>query len=91
MVGGTIIGLARGLETTLVHVRDSNNDLCSIRVTEVRLDDKTPVTLDLGDSIWWQGDLALWTPARVRERGIDWGVDCGKEWDIHLRKVGYSH
>jgi hypothetical protein len=43
MVGGTVIGLARGIESTLVHVQDSPpyaNDRCSIRVVERRYDNK---------------------------------------------------
>lgn len=95
MVGGIVIGLARGDENTLVHVRDvghgSGTDECSIRVVERRRDDGEPVTIGLGDSIWWQGRDAMWTPKAVKDAGIDPGVGCGKTWDIHLPRVGYSH
>jgi hypothetical protein len=94
MVGGTVIGLARGPESTLVHVQDTGDykhDRCSVRVTEKRKDTGESVQIGLGDSVWWQSGEVMWTPLAVKEAGIDWGVDCGKAWDIALPKIGYSH
>jgi hypothetical protein len=86
MVGGKVIGLARREKTTLVHVQD-RGDTCSVRVVERRRDNGDPITIDLGDAIWWQMDDAMWTPA-----GTEMKPDqCGKTWDIILAKVGYLH
>jgi hypothetical protein len=92
MVGGEIVGLARGAENTLVHVQDVvpyDRDFCSIRVTERRIDTNEPVELNIGDSIWWQSGNAMWTPKAMK--GHAQGEGCGKTWDIALKKVGYSH
>ena len=92
MVGGKIIGLARKKDETLVHVQDtrySRNDMCSIRVVERRLDNGKPVELKVGDSIWWQSGEAMWT-SQDQKRPLP-SDRCAKDWDIHLRKVGYSH
>lgn len=93
MVGGEIIGLARGTESTLVHVQDTgkgySNDHCSVRVEERRMDTGEPIELKIGDSIWWQCGKAMWTP--LAARGHSQGDGCGKTWDIALKKIGYSH
>ena len=89
MVGGKVIGLARKADSTLVHVQDEKyeNDRCSIRVKEVRRDNGQPVTIQVGDDIWWQDRDAMWTPRGV---DVDPGVGCGVDWDIHLPRIGYS-
>ncbi len=86
MVGGKIIGLVRGPENTLVHV-ENRHDTCSVRVVERRKDNGEGVRLRIGDSIWWQMDTALWTPAGIKAVG----EGCRKTWDIHLLKVVYAH
>jgi hypothetical protein len=95
MVGGIVIGLARGPEDTLVHCQDTgrgySNDRLSIRVIERRRDNGEPVEIGVGDSIWWQGRDAMWTPKAVKDAGIDPGVGCAKDWDIALPRIGYSH
>ncbi len=95
MVGGIVIGLARGADSTLVHVKDaksvnSSGDECSVRVIERRCSDDSPVAIAVGDSLWWQCGRAMWTPKAVRDEG--WRKHkCGVEYDIALPKVGYSH
>jgi hypothetical protein len=92
MVGGKVIGLARGPESTLVHVQDVgkyHRDECSIRVIERRLDNGEPVEIQVGDKIWWQAGTARWTPQTYQGDGS--GKGCGILWEIRLRKVGYSH
>lgn len=92
MVGGRVIGLARGPETTLVHVEDrkpggSRADRCSVRCVEHRADTGERVAIEVGDSIWWQCGYCMWTPA-ARVGG---GGRSGVDYDIRLPKVGYSH
>jgi hypothetical protein len=93
MVGGTVIGLARGPEDTLVHVEERGpyrrKDTSSIRVIERRRDDGSPVEIGVGDSIWWQGRDAMWTPKEARSQSADSGD--GRTWDIRLPRVGHSH
>lgn len=40
-------------------------------------------TLRVGDSLWWQGSFAMWTPSHVRESGVG-------ESDIKLPRIGFS-
>lgn len=87
MVGGKVIGLARGRENTLVHVEDGRDTL-SVRLVERKISDGTPVAVGVGDSVWWQCGKVMWTPASLKNLPVD---ECGVSWDIHLPKIGYSH
>jgi hypothetical protein len=90
MVGGKVIGIVRKRgEPTTVNVEDTHHpgDTCGIEVWERRADNGTPVVIEIGDSIWWQGREAMWTPHVRTNRPPD---KCGKTWDIHLPRVGYS-
>lgn len=90
MVGGTVIGIARGSDDTLLHVEDRtySTDRCSVRCVERRRDNGEPVTISLGDQVWWQSGSVMWTPAAMQ--GHD-HTGCGVTWDVQLPKVGYSH
>ncbi len=91
MVGGKIIGLVRrpdGLTTVNVQDTRYSNDTTAIRVREQRKDNGQTVSLSIGDSIWWQGREAMWTPEPTpRPLPPD---ECSKEWDIQLPREGYS-
>jgi hypothetical protein len=89
LVGGTVVGLARNAKYTLVNVNDKkySDDHCAIRVIEKRKKDGAPVKINIGDSIWWQSGLAMWTPKGAKTVG----AGQGETWDIVLTKVGYSH
>jgi hypothetical protein len=97
MVGGVVIGLSRRSDRTLVHVADCPHypkhgrgdscprpDTCSVVTDERRQDTGERVEIQIGDSFWWQSGSCMWTPAA--NRGAD-----GAEYDIRLRKIGYSH
>jgi hypothetical protein len=93
MVGGKVIGLVRKPgEPTLVNVQDTrSNDTAGVHVHERRADDGEPVEIRLGDSLWWQGREAMWTPGSTpRPRAGGRAEGCGLTWDIHLPRVGYS-
>lgn len=80
MVGGEVIGIARSAESTLLNVIDQDyGTTCAIRIIERRRDSGAPITIGLGDAIWWQGQDAMWTPKDLTER------------DIHLPRIGFSH
>jgi hypothetical protein len=92
MVGGVVIGLARGPEDTLLHVRGrggESHDTTCIRVVERRRDNGRPVVVGIGDEVWWQGGDAMWTP-KVMKLAAAGHRGCGNFWDIHLPRVGYS-
>lgn len=88
MVGGKVIGIVRRLDgVTMLHVRDEcNTDRCCVNCRERRIKSGEPVQIGLGDSVWWQSGLVMWTPHPVRNPGR-----CGIDFDIQLPKVGYSH
>lgn len=88
MVGGTVIGVARGPEGTLLHVQGIGSDHrhnLSVRVVENRRSDGRRVFIGTGDSVWWQAGHVMWTPAESPR------MECGVDFDIQLPKVGYSH
>lgn len=93
MVGGKVIGVARGAGGTLLHVQGTKgsekNDTCSVRCVERRCDNGETISVQIGDQVWWQCGRVYWTPAEVRSSGDTRG--CGVRWDIALPKVGYSH
>jgi hypothetical protein len=37
-----------------------------------------------GDTVWWQGGYAMWTPYGTN------GTRCGKDYDIKIRRIGFS-
>ena len=92
MVGGIVVGVVRNGYTSLINVRGTGSEHANelaIRVIEKRLDNGADVRIQVGDSIWWQGREAMWSPkSQVENRDPD---DCGKKWDICLERIGYSH
>lgn len=89
MVGGTVIGLVRKPgEPTMLHIRDRApyNDQICVDVTETHRKDGSAVEIAIGDSVWWQCGLVMWTPKGANRRG-----KCGRDFDIQLPKVGYTY
>jgi len=83
MLGGTVVGIIRYPDHTLLHVEDKQEST-TIRVRETRRDTGAKVEINLGDRVWWQCQTVLWTPKDVRPSADHPG--CGKRWDIHLPK-----
>lgn len=100
MVGGVVIGLSRRNGETHVHVAECphypkhtrgecpNPNTCCVYTDEVRVKDGVRVEIKLGDSFWWQCGQCYWTPKENRGRD---GNRCGIDFDIAMRKLGYSH
>lgn len=101
MVGGVVIGLTRKEGETHVHVADCPHypkhgrgdecprpDTCCVYTDEKRVSDGQPVTVQVGDSFWWQSGQCYWTPKAIRGTR---GLKCGVDYDIALKKIGYSH
>jgi hypothetical protein len=88
MVGGKVIGIARTDEDTLLHVQGTggeSHDTCSVRCKEESLHGNSPIVISVGDSVWWQGRLLMWTPEHSLR------LRPGKDCDVKLPRVGYSH
>lgn len=92
MVGGKVIGIARGKESTLLNVQDDRRpgDTCAVRCEERRTDTGDRVEIAVGDSVWWQCGQVLWTPAGTAAAGKRF-VGGKARYDVPLPKVGYSH
>lgn len=105
MVGGVVIGVTRQDGKTHVHVADCPHypkhgvkaesvegcpypDTCCVYTDEIKQDGGERVAINVGDSLWWQGGMCYWTPKD--NRGVK-GNKCGVDFDIALKKIGYSH
>lgn len=103
MVGGVVIGVTRLEGRTHVHVADCPHypkhdirsvdgcprpDTCCVYTDEIKEHGGDKVVVGVGDSFWWQGGRCYWTPAanRLRDDGR-----CGVDYDIALKKIGFSH
>jgi hypothetical protein len=71
MVGGKIASIWRQADRIRIIAQD-RHDFCAIHI------EPTDEPIVVGDDIWWQGRVALWTPAD-RSR-----------IDVHLPRIGYS-
>jgi hypothetical protein len=93
MVGGIVIGLSRRNGETLLNVQDTRraNDLCAVRCEERRTDTNEPVSIAVGDSVWWQCGNVYWTPAASKSGDLAQRTNGRANWDIPLPKIGYSH
>lgn len=89
MIGGMVIEVIDNVmgrpDVIWVNVMDTQPpkrkrfDMCAIYVDK----NETSLQIRAGDSIWWQGNIALWTPRKVKESGDG-------EYDIHIPRVGFS-
>ena len=88
MVGGRVIETIVLPEKVWVNVRDgeprkSKNNECAIYVEK----NAKSHCISEGDSLWWQGGFAMWTPAHKRDQK---GGKCGVDYDIEIPRRGYS-
>lgn len=101
MVGGVVIGLTRQSGQTHVNVADCPHypnhgrgdecprpDTCCVYTDEINQNTGEKVTVSIGDSFWWQGGCCYWTPKENRNLADGRG---GVDYDIPLKKIGYSH
>ena len=100
MVGGVIAGLTMKEGEIHVHVEDCCHypkhprgacprpDSCCVYTDGIKRDG-TAAAMKVGDSFWWQCGYCYWTPAENRNLGDD--ARGGVDYDIQLKKIGYSH
>lgn len=68
-----------------------NPDTCCVYVKEIKSKGThkgESITIKVGDSLWWQSGSCYWT--RLENRGKE-GMKGGRDYDIAIPKVGYSH
>ena len=85
MIGGTVVKVV-GFKTKMYvncrHKQSGRNkaDECAIYIRRTPEAEK----IDVGDSVWWQGGFAYWTPCGKC------GNKCGVDFDVRIPRVGYS-
>lgn len=97
MVGGTVIEVADQPgrpDVLFVDCADKPRgrrvaDTCAINVERNANSER----IEIGDSVWWQGGWAMWTPKDNRcamDEAERRGLKCGVDFDIKIPRVGYS-
>lgn len=97
MVGGIVIEVSevKGRpEVLFIDCRDRTyaKDTCAIYIEKNDISEQ----IQIGDSLWWQGRWAMWTPAENRGKTCDCREhdNCssrfGGDYDIQIPRVGYS-
>lgn len=92
MIGGTVTETVEDRSRIWVKVADDKHfDSCAINV----VNNDEAKKIKPGDSIWWQGTFAMWTPyenrSEARRRaGITTPQRAGVDFDIQIPRVGYS-
>lgn len=91
MIGGTVIEVSESKkrpEIVFVDCREEQSkSTCAIYVEK----NKNSLAIEVGDSVWWQGRLAMWTPKRSTAVATeDEKAICGVDYDIQIPRIGYS-
>lgn len=95
MVGGTVIEVSDvpgRPEVLFIDCADmpgkwaKKPDTCAIMVERNAASEK----IQVGDSIWWQGRVAMWTPRDSRGKYKQDDAKGGVHYDIQIPRVGYS-
>ena len=94
MVGGKVIEVVSQDGRLWVNVRDINypKATCAIYVER----NETSERIKPGDSLWWQGGVAMWTPQEYASVGCQHRehIDCtgraGVDYDIQIPRLSYS-
>lgn len=93
MIGGTVIEVVDLATKIYINCIDrpkgrSKGDQCAVYVERTPNSEK----IEIGDAIWWQGGLVMWTPSCNLESGGRKQKDliCGIDYDIQIPRRGYS-
>lgn len=90
MVGGKVIETIALKDRVWINCRD-RNDTCAIYVRKTA----KARAVSEGDTVWWQGGWALWTPACNKKKTCNHThhYSCsraGVDYDIKLERIGFS-
>lgn len=80
MIGGTVIETVDAGDRIWINCREETSE-CAIYVER----DAKARTVAEGDTVWWQGKEAMWTPKDFHPNGRS-GID----FDIRLKRIGCS-
>lgn len=83
-VGGKVVDVVRAEGRVWVNTRDQSKTVCAIYIER----NQTSERIQPGDSLWWQGPWAMWTPEDAL-RSSD-GGKSGKDFDIRIPRASYS-
>lgn len=86
MIGGIVtktIALPGKVWVECVESNDGCNDKCAIYVDRTANAERVKP----GDSFWWQGGFAMWTPFENKGKS---GGKAGLDYDIRIPRIGFS-
>lgn len=85
MIGGIVIATKILPDKVWVNCVETgtSNDKCAVYCER---NDKSEA-IRPGDSFWWQSGNCMWTPYENTKRKE---VKAGKDYDIRIRKLGFS-
>lgn len=93
MVGGKVIETIVLPDKVWINTRDAHSTSeCAIYVEN----DAKSRTVSEGDTVWWQSDIAMWTPAFMASEKVcdhKHHYSCrraGIDYDIRLKRIGFS-
>lgn len=84
MIGGTVIETVDAGDRIWINCQIKTSGItheCAINVER----DAKALTVADGDTVWWQGKEAMWTPKGFHPNG-----KSGIDFDIRLKRIGYS-
>jgi len=88
MVGGTVIEIITTGDRLWINCQDKGDE-CAILVRRCH----KAQSVSEGDTIWWQGGAAYWTPKfnRIpRPKDSALAQKAGQHYDIRLERIGCS-
>lgn len=94
MIGGKIVEIIMEAERVFVNVADTTypKDRAAIYVER----NANSEAMSTGDSLWWQGRYAMWTPQSYQGRSCEHRehITCqgsaGVDYDIQIPRLSYS-
>lgn len=89
MVGGIVLEVCNHpTERNKIYVNCGDRPYSKVQECALYVENsKISQQIEIGDSLWWQGGVAYWTPQNNRGKS---GLRCGIDFDIQIRRIGYS-
>lgn len=86
MIGGIVLETIvqeRRVWVNTVEREECSNSKCAVYVERSANSER----IKPGDSLWWQGGFAMWTPYENKGKT---GNKSGVDYDIRIPKIGFS-
>lgn len=82
-----VLKTERGLWINVGNGKPGDVNHCAVLVEQ----NAQSIQIKPGDSLWWQGRSAYWTPQTYTGKRCGGRADgLGTAWDIKIPKIGYS-